>query len=392
MMKTLRVKPTGRLIAVLSSPSCVLLCLLLAACSSRQANDGNATQVDAPTQQTNSATTAQASQTQPAANASAKSYRGSLNDRGLEVRLARDGERVSGSYAYDGIGQEIALEGRVVGKEKFDLAEKDASGKQTGKWSCEGERQGEWDQDFSCKWTKPDGSGELFVALFEQAAFPSGLRVAPQAVENRKAGVHASYPQIVSSDGAQLSAAAARFNQLIEKKVGDEARGFAGGLEGEKNVYFNVAYNVLLATDDLVSVEFAYDSYMGGAHPDSSYGAVTYDLRADRELKLEDIFKPNSAYAKAVAAYCDKDIRRRAGVLEEETAKEEHRKAEPQDDTPVLPELLEEISAFALTPRGVMIYYDLPHVVAVFDRNFVPYSVVKNFLKPDSPVIPFMGN
>lgn len=383
MIKTLRVKLTGRLIAV--SSSCVLLCLLLAACSSRQTNDGGSTQTGAPTQQTNSAPTAQGSTAQPAANASAKTYRGALNDRGLEMRLVRDGERVSGLYAYDGIEQDIGLEGRVAGKEKFDLAEKDASGKTTGKWSCEGKNPGEWDQGFSCKWTKPDGSGELFVALYEQAAFASALRVAPKVVENRKSGVRASYPQIIASDGAQLSASAAHFNQLLEKKVGKEATDFAEGMEGEKNLYFHADYNVLLATDDLVSVEIAYDSYAGGAHPNSGYDAVTYDLRADRELKLEDIFKSNSAYAKAVAAYCDKDIRRRAGVLEEETAKEEHRKAEPQTDAPVSPDQLEEISAFALTPKGVMIYYDLAHVVAVFDRNFVPYSAVKNFLKPDSP-------
>jgi hypothetical protein len=167
--------------------------------------------------------------------------------------------------------------------------------------------------------------------------------------------------------------------------VGAQARGFADGLEGEKNLYFHVDYNVLLATDDLVSVELAYDSYAGGAHPDSSYDAVTYDLRADRELKLEDVFKPGAPYAKAIAAYCDKDIRRRAAAQEAEAAKEEHRKAEPQEEPPVLPELLEEISAFALTPKGLMIYYDLPHVVALFDRNFIPYVVVENFLKPDSP-------
>ncbi|MFN2481712.1 MAG: PdaC/SigV domain-containing protein [Pyrinomonadaceae bacterium] len=379
-MKTSRVKPSGRLISV--SSSCVLLFMGLSACSSRQANDGGSAQTGAPAS-SNSASTATVSQPRPGANA--KTYRGSLNDRGLEMRLAWDGERVSGSYAYDGIAQEIGLEGRSTGKEKFDLSERDAAGKTTGKWSCDGERQGEWDQDFSCKWTKADGSGELFVALFEQAASPSGWRVAPKTVENRKAGVRASYPQLVAPGGAQLSTAAAHFNQLLEKKVGDEARAFADGLEGEKNTYFHADYNVLLATEDLVSVEIVYDSYAGGAHPSSGYDAVTYDLRADRELELEDIFKPDSGYEKAVAAHCDRDIRRRAGVLEAEAAKEEGRKAEPQDESPVLPELLEEISAFALTPRGLMIYYDLPHVVAAFDRNFVPYSEVKNFLKPDSP-------
>jgi hypothetical protein len=378
MMKTSLPKLSRRL---RRPAACVLLSLLYAACSSRQMGAGGAAQAGAPPPA--AAPDAQASRAPSAA--VAKTYRGSLNDRGLEMKLAREGERVSGSYAYDGIGQNIKLDGRAVGKEKFELAEKDAAGKATGKWSCEGGKQGEWDQDFSCKWTKPDGSGELFVALYEQAAFASGWRVVAKVVENRKSGVRASYPQIAAAAGAQLPPSAQHFNLLLEKKVGKQSRDFAEGLEGEKNLYFHADYNVLLATDDLVSVEVAYDFYMGGAHPDSSYDAVTYDLRADRQLKLEDIFKPGAPYAKAIAAYCDKDIRGRAGVQEEQTAKEENRKAEPQEESPVLPELLEEISAFALTPKGLMIYYDLPHVVALFDRNFVPYSAVKDFLKPDSP-------
>jgi hypothetical protein len=382
MMKNSCVKPAARLASV--PWSCLLLCLLLTACSSRQAaGGGGEAQAAAPAGQPRPAPAAQSPAAQPAANA--KTYRGSLNDRGLEMRLVVEGGRVSGSYSYDGINQSIGLEGRAAAGEKFELAERDASGKQTGKWSCEGAKQGGWDQDFDCKWTKPNGTGELFVALFEQASPAPGWRVAPKVVENRKAGVRASYPQLAAPDGAQLSPSARHFNTLLEQRVGKEARDFAAGLEGEKHLYFHAAYNVLLATDDLVSVEVAYDFYMGGAHPDSSYDAVTYDLRADRELKLEDIFKPNSGYVKAIAAYCDKEVRRRAGLLEEEAAREEHRKAAPQEESPVLPEMLEEIKAVALTPKGLMIYYDLPHVVAVFDRHFVPYSEVKNFLKPGGP-------
>jgi hypothetical protein len=69
--------------------------------------------------------------------------------------------------------------------------------------------------------------------------------------------------------------------------------------------------------------------------------------------------------------------------MEAESAKQDKRAPEPQEAPPVSEEQLTEISAFAVTPRGLMIYYDLPHVIAAFDRNFVPYSAVKNFLKPD---------
>jgi hypothetical protein len=358
------------------------LCLFVTfGCSTQRAASQNQSQLAA--QQFAAASPAGVVSVAPTPDASVKVYRGSLGNRGLEMRLKRAGDGVSGSYAYDGIAQEIALEGRATAKEKFELSEKDAAGKLTGRWSCEAEKQGEWDQDFGCKWTKPNGTGEMYVALYEQAAFASGWRVAPKVVENRKVGARASYPQIVAGAGSQLSPAAAHFNQRLEEKVRKQVRDFAEDMEGEKNLYFHTDYNVLTASDDLVSVELAYDSYAGGAHPESSYDAVTYDLRADREVKLEDVFKPGSGYEKAVADYCLKDINKRAGLMEAENAKQDKRAPEPQEEPPVTKEQLEEISAFALTPKGLMIYYDLPHVIAAFDRNFVPYAIIKNYLKPD---------
>ncbi|MFL6228098.1 MAG: DUF3298 domain-containing protein [Pyrinomonadaceae bacterium] len=343
------------------------MCLAVAfGCSNRQAGSGNQAQ-PAAEYSAAAASPAGVAPVAPTPDANVKVYRGSLGSRGLEMKLKREGQSVSGSYAYDGIGQEIGLEGRATGKEKVELAEKDAAGKVTGRWSCEAAKEGEWDQDFNCKWTKPNGTGEQFVALYEQTQSASAWRVAPKVIENRKVGARASYPQIVA--GAQLSTAAAHFNGLLEKKITKQVADFAEGMEGEKNLYFHTDYNTLLATDDLISVELAYDSYAGGVHPESSYDAVTYDLRADREVKLEDLFKPRSGYEKTIADYCLKEINRRA--------------AEPEEEPPVTEEQLEEIGGFAVTPRGLMIYYDLPHVIAAFDRNFVPYTVVKNLLKPD---------
>lgn len=360
-----------------SSLACVIV--VSAACASRQSGEG-ATQGQPPPQSA-------AANASPAANGAAtrageKIYRGSLGERGFEMRLAREGDRVSGSYAYDGIGQELRLDGRADAKGSFELAETDGAGKATGKWSCEGGKPD--GSELTCKWAKPDGKGEMFVSLEEQAAFASGLRVVPKTVENRKFGVRASYPQLTPTGGGKLSPAAEHFNELVEKKVKGAADGFAEGMEGEKNLYFNASYNVLLATDDLLSVEISYDSFAGGAHPNSSFDAVTYDLRADRELKAEDVFKPGSGYEKAISRYAVKDINRRAASMEAETAKQEKRKPAPQSEPSVSADQLEEISGFAMTPRGLMIYYDLPHVIAVFDRNFVPYAEVKNFIKPGS--------
>jgi hypothetical protein len=355
------------------------LCLLLAACAPRRAAESATAQASAPD--------AQPTATQAKTVAEVKTYRGSLGDRGFEMRLAREGERVSGSYAYDGIGQELKLDGRATGKDKFELTETDAAGRQTGKWSCAVETQGEWGEEFSCKWTKPDGKSEMFVGLYAQATFASQqLRVAAKIVENRKAGVRASYPQLVAARGAQVSPAAAHFNRLLEEKVGKVARGFGTELDPSPNLYLHTEYNVLAATDDLVSVEVSFDSFEGGAHPNLSYDAVNYDLRADREIKLEELFKPGSNYEQTIGDFCAADMKRRMREMDAEEAKQEHRTLDAQEEWPISRDSLGQISAFAVTPKGLMIYYDLPHVIAALDRNFVPYSVIKEKLKPGSLV------
>jgi len=46
---------------------------------------------------------------------------------------------------------------------------------------------------------------------------------------------------------------------------------------------------------------------------------------------------------------------------------------------------LSEISHLAMTPNGLTVYFDFPHVISIFDRTFVPYGVVKDYLQPKGP-------
>jgi hypothetical protein len=326
----------------------------------------------------------------PSPKANERVYRGSLGGRGIEVRLAREGVRVEGSYIYDGIGEALRLEGRAEAG-KLTLEESDAAGRRTGRFACEEAKQGDWDQDVSCNWSKPGGGGEQFVALFEQhAAFGAGVRVAAKVVENRDRGVRASVPQLAAAPGAQLPAQAAAFNRLVEGKVSAAIKNFIDGLDGgAKNVYFRVDYNVLLGTDGLVSVELFEDANWGGAHPSHTYDAVTYDLRAGRELKLADLFKPGSDYEQQLRRHSLAEIDKRAGAIEAEDARAEGRKARPREESPVSEDQLSSMAAWGMTPRGLMIHYELPHVVAVFQRNFVPYEAVREHLRPEGPAAPF---
>jgi hypothetical protein len=312
------------------------------------------------------------------ASAATKIYRGSLGNRHIQMRLNIQGNNVSGTYSYDGIGEDLKLVGHIDQQGRLELAES-ANGKQTGKFTCKRKLGDETYPE--CSWSKPDGTREAYVTLEEQfIVFTNGLQITPKTISNRRTGVGVSYPQLTSS-GA-LSPGAQSFNRRILALTQAAIKDFSP-IDGHGS--FDTNYNVLLATDDLISIEMAeyYDG--GGAHPNERLWSLTYDLPGNKELKFEDLFKPGSDYNAAIAKYVVADIDRRAAAIEQESARNEGRKPNPRDQSIVSMEQLSELSGWAMTPKGLVVYFDFPHVMAVFDRTFIPYSVVNEYLKPDGP-------
>ena len=309
-----------------------------------------------------------------------KIYRGSIGDLHIEMKLRSDGEKVSGTYSYDHVRQELGLSGHPA-QGRLELAEFDASGKQTGKFLCKRKLDDEIDPE--CTWSKPDGTGETYVILNEQhIAFTNGLRIVPKVITNRKTGVNVSYPQIIGGGGS-LALAAEKFNSRVGYVVNKAIKEFQPVPD---RGYFEANYNVLLATNDIVSIEVWEASYAGGAHPDSSYWAVTYNLVAGRELRLDDLFKLKSNYRKPILTYCLGDINRRAEEISKEEAR---REGKTEQNYSISADDVTKIDTWAMTPKGLMIYFDFPHVIAVFDRTFVPYSVVKQHIKQGGPASRF---
>ena len=309
---------------------------------------------------------------------STKVYRGSIGDSHIQMRLDFNGSEVKGSYAYDHVGQDLNVTGHL-NNGALELIE--MSGKQkTGKFVCKKPLADQTDSE--CTWSKIDGTRESMVTLEEQHfAFTDGPQVTPRMINNRRTGVTVSYPQITGS--GPLSAGAQAFNRrilvLAQKKIGEFAP-----IDG-KGV-FDTNYNILLGTNELISVEMMeyYDG--GGAHPNNSFWSLTYDLKGNKELKFEDLFKPNSDYNAAIARYVVADIDKRARAVEEDDARSSGRKPEPREGPLVGMDQLNELSAWGITPKGLVVYFDFPHVIAFFDKTTVPYSVVQPFLKTDGPV------
>lgn len=308
-----------------------------------------------------------------------KVFRGSVGGSNFQMRLNIQGPNVSGVYSYDTVGEDIKLTGQLDAQGKLDLKEFDAKGKQTGKFAC----KQLYGVEPECMWSKPDGTREAYATLVEQNIGSVHLQIVPKTIANRRAGVKASYPQL-TADAGTLSPGAAAFNRRVLAMTQKAIKDFEPGPEAGKNS-LERNYNVLASTDDLISVELTEYQYSGGAHPNDSFNSLTYDLAANKELQLEDLFKPGSDYKTAIAKYVVADIEKRALAIEESDARSEGRKPVKRDDPIVTEDQLSEISSWGLTPKGLVVYFDFAHVIAVFDRTEVPYSVISEYLKPNGP-------
>ena len=315
------------------------------------------------------------------ASAQTKDYRGEIGNSHIQMRLQFNGATVTGAYFYDTVGQELKLTGQMTAQGGLELKESDAKGKQTGKFVCK-----HFDDpiDSECAWTRADGTHESVVSLEPQhMAFTNGLEIKPKTISNRRTSVGASYPQLVAKE--PLSAAAQNFNRRILELVQKAIKEFEP-IDGRGS--FDANYNVLLGTNDLVSIELNVYYDGGGAHPNNYFVSLNYDLAGNKELKFEDLFQAGADYNTAIAKYLVADIDKRATVLEQKDAPDP--KQVPKRDEPIISQdQLTELSGWGMTPKGLIVYFDFPHVIAYFDKNFVPYSVVKQYLKPNGAAARF---
>ena len=306
-----------------------------------------------------------------------KTYRGAIGDKHIEMRLNVAGTKVDGTYFYDQFKQDIKLEGVVDSKGGLTFTE-GAGKKKTGKFVCMAEPEAP-DTDLECEWSRPDGSGKRLVYLVEQFIhFRSGTEITPKVTVDQKTKAFASYPQLKA---AVMSYALNNFNSLIETKLQAAIKDFQP--ESAAHSSFDTNYNVLLANDEVVSIEMVEYSDTGGAHPNSRFWTVNYNLKANKELTLSDVFSEGDEYKTVIAEFAAKDINRRADEMERQEARRNNRQPEKREEPVMTADGLPEMDTWGVSDKGFVAYFDFPHVMAVFDKTVVPRGVLARFLKPD---------
>src|SRR5882672_3819603 len=200
--------------------------------------------------------------------AETKFFKGSIGSAlGLQMKLVREGENLTGSYFYQKIGTKIDLRGNIDKDSNVSLEEFDANGKQTGVF------KGVWKQDengaieITGNWMRPNGDKKAAFSLHQEPIeFSHGVEIVARQIREKnkklKYEINVEYPQLTGSVDPNFE----KFNQtvrsLITKKVADFKNEMMPSAEEltpdaseetsseSQGSDINIGYTVALAKDD----------------------------------------------------------------------------------------------------------------------------------------------
>ncbi len=215
--------------------------------------------------------------------------------------------------------------------------------------------------------------------------FGQGLSIVHRDInlksEKLRYEIHITYPQIEGSKNSRLS----NLNRQIKRLVSDHYRWPLHPTAEDLSYYrekhpevFNtieLSYEILFATDELLSIYFEGFSYGIGAGHSVQYSfTVNYDLKSGKLLKLADIFKPNIDYLQFVSQYCTNDLTR------------QHSTRTKDFFTEYLAPKAKNYQSWNVTKEGIRINFDECSVLACSDDKqsvTIPFAELKDRLNAD---------
>ncbi len=334
-------------------------------------------------------------------------FRGTIaagsNHLKIEMTLLRDGERVSGTYFYPKVGKNIELSGMIDKDGNLELREKDDSGKETGvfkgKWKAAVEPNELGMANIAGKWSKPDGSKETTFELTQQPIdfSAAAARFVPKVIKETNKQAHYQleviYPQI------EGDARFDKFNKEVRAMITKNVAAFkTSETANETDIGTDIPaetqtstldsdYEIRLASDDLISIEFSESAYSrGAAHPNSYTAVVNYDVRNGKKLTLVDLFNPKSNYLKAISDFSIKDLKQQSKKDKDSMLSDDMIQSGASARA-------DNFNAWTITKQGLWITFD-PYQVAPYaagpQQVLVPYTALKDLIKTDGPISVFV--
>ncbi len=198
--------------------------------------------------------------------------------------------------------------------------------------------------------------------------------------------IELNVPVLRASDPAD--AATAGFNAVVQKNVDQLTSGFVSDLEqyppdpafsGGMASFFQIGATRYVLSPRIVSVRLDIGGYVAGAaHPYSFSRSINFDLQANREVHLSDLFTPGVDYLKLISDYCIAELEKTDFFLGFEAG------AEPTEAN---------YQNWNLTPAGLQITFD-PYQVGPYaagpQQITLPYATLAEWLDHAGPAAEFV--
>lgn len=298
-------------------------------------------------------------------------YVGSIGDYAAQLDLHLVGENASGTYYYEAIGHPLSLVG-TLDVTRLALVERDGLSP-IGRW--EAELSASWSEmgaTLSGTWSSVDGDLRAPVVLSRAAEYVTTTTRQGAMIE-----VIAHYPY--------FSWGWDDVNALLSNLVQAEHQAFlregqALSTQGRLFGSWTLAHAVEIRyySDTLLSLLETVDTYMGGAHPHTNYGALNfwYDPENDAivGLWLGDLFKADADFESTISDALVGALRaQQAGWL---------------IDGQITRFTAEELSVFTLAPNGLTFTFAPYQVGSYAEGTYtvtIPWAELSPLLKPNGP-------
>lgn len=201
----------------------------------------------------------------------------------------------------------------------------------------------------------------VLVLLVLTGASCSMFDRTPTAIDIRPVEIVSEYNAVdddrfdikINKPRTEVSSIDARFDAFIQQ----EQEAFMKSIEGITlpegfNYEFSVDYRVVDYSDTVKTFVFDVYQYTGGAHGLPYTTTMTFDFETESLIELKDLFKPGSEYLQLLSDLASADLlAREDGMMGDEVWVRE-------GTAPTL----ENFARFALTPRELILYFDVYQV------------------------------
>lgn len=193
------------------------------------------------------------------------------------------------------------------------------------------------------------------------------------------------YPVLDSDiDNAGVNMFNQQVNELLTKEIDDfkqqaitNQKDFLDSKSTKNNLYIDYdASFIRSGHNHILSVRFTLQGYLAGmAHPFHRHRVINFNLDAEQNVSLSDLFETDSDYLTMLEAYSRYILGRRLRDID-------MIKTGTQANA-------QNFRNFNIKPNGLLITFDESQVAAYVDGAqtvLVPYTVLKHILAKDSPI------